>query len=148
MEQIRRNSKAAIPGSSYYEEYKNFDAQLAEIERKINQAPKTLYLSPRTKDTELKAYYQGFTQRVLKAANERLSEISGKSNRGHILISVTLRKTGELESIEILKSTNSELSQALQQLIAKLAPYEPLPDRPKTEADHIILFVGFDHMKK
>jgi protein TonB len=154
LEQVRREL-AAIPasapgGSATAERRRQLEALLAEIERRINEeaGSKTRYLSPGTKDPDFQAYYQRFAKEVIARGNTHLSNASSKPAHGQVVVSVTLRNSGHVESVEIFRTTSPELAKRVSEMLKAIQPFESFPPVVARNANRLVLVIGLDYARE
>lgn len=110
--------------------------QISRLEAEISrdwsayqQRPKRKFVGARAAEYRFAGYVEDWRTRIEKIGNENYPEAARKNNiYGSLLISVAIRADGNLDSVEILRSSGSKILDAAAIHIVELAaPFGPFP---------------------
>lgn len=103
-------------------------------------APETIrrkYVSANTQDWKYLSYMRAWTDKVERVGNLNYPEQARRKNlQGTLVVSVGVYPDGELESVEILRSSGFDLlDQAAIHIVEQSAPFAALPQEVTSEVD-------------
>jgi len=101
--------------------------------------PKRKFFSSRVKEYRFAAYIESWRQKVEKYGNMNYPE-EAKTQKlyGQLLMTVSIRADGSLESVEINRSSGQKiLDEAAQRIVKDVAPYSPFPENISKDTDII-----------
>jgi len=154
LKNVRRELAAvqakASSDPSIAERRRKLEALLAEIERRINEEKdnKTRYLSPGTKDPDYRAYYQRFGEAVIARGNTYFSNQNNTPDHGQVVVNVTLRNGGRIESVEVMRTTSPDLATRVSEMLKAVQPFESFPAEVATKADRLVMTIRLDYVKE
>ena len=118
--------------------------QISRLEAEISrdwsayqQRPKRKFVGARAAEYRFAGYVEDWRTRIEKIGNENYPEAARKNNiYGSLLISVAIRADGNLDNVEILRSSGSKILDAAAIHIVELAaPFGPFPLELRGDTD-------------
>lgn len=108
-------------------------AQLAAELRHQTEAyakrPKKKFISANTKEYVYAAYMRGWVDRIERIGNLNYPEEARRRNlHGELELTVTLRRDGSVQSIDVIRSSGEPLlDRAAERIVRLAAPFPPIP---------------------
>jgi protein TonB len=128
----------------------------AEISRDIdeyNQRPKRKFLGARVEEYRFAQYVEDWRQKVERIGNLNYPEAARGKLYGSLVLTVAIKQSGELERVEINRSSGHKLlDEAAQRIVRLGAPYAAFPDAVRRDTDIIEItrtwtFTGADQLR-
>jgi protein TonB len=128
----------------------------AEISRDIdeyNQRPKRKFLGARVEEYRFAQYVEDWRQKVERIGNLNYPEAARGRLYGSLVLTVAIKQSGELERVEINRSSGHKLlDEAAQRIVRLGAPYAAFPDAVRRDTDIIEItrtwtFTGADQLR-
>jgi protein TonB len=111
----------------------------AEIARDIdeyNQRPKRRFLGARVEEYRFAQYIEDWRQKVERVGNLNYPESARGKLYGSLVLTVAIKKDGELERVELNRSSGHKvLDEAALRIVRLAAPYAAFPDAVKRDTD-------------
>ena len=120
-------------------EISNLEAQLFKEYDAYQQRPKRKFIGARTAEYRFAQYVDNWRLKVEHVGNLNYpEEAKTKGIRGKLLLTVAIKASGEVESIEINQSSGKRvLDNAAKRIVQLAAPYDKFPDNIKRDTDVI-----------
>jgi len=127
-----------------------------EIARDIdayNQRPKRKFLGARVEEYRFAQYVEDWRQKVERVGNLNYPEAARGKLYGNLLLTVSIKSDGEIERIEINRSSGHRILDEAALRIVKLAsPYAAFPETIRRDTDIIEItrtwsFTGADQLR-
>jgi protein TonB len=128
----------------------------AEIARDIdeyNQRPKRKFLGARVEEYRFAQYVEDWRQKVERIGNLNYPEAARGKLYGNLVLTVAIKSDGELERVEVNRSSGHRLlDEAAQRIVRLAAPYAAFPDAVRRDTDIIEItrtwtFTGADQLR-
>jgi protein TonB len=113
------------------------EAELAEITRLHSKAQRTKLLVPNTVSHVEAAYLDSWQKKIELVGNMNYPEKARKQHlSGKLLLVVSINADGSLADVELVRSSGQKvLDDAAIRIVKLAAPYPPLPDAIRKDAD-------------
>lgn len=120
-------------------EITKLEAQLAKEYDAYQQRPKRKFIGARTTEYRFAQYVDGWRLKIEHVGNLNYpEEAKARGVRGKLLLTVAIKANGEVESIEINRSSGKRvLDNAAKRIVQLAAPYDKFPDSIKRDTDVI-----------
>jgi periplasmic protein TonB len=118
-------------------EIARLEAQIKEQYQQYQERPKRQFIGARTKEYRFAQYVDVWREKIERIGNLNYPE-EAKSKRiyGSLQLTVAIKANGEVESIEVNKSSGTKvLDDAARRIVALSAPFEPFPANIKRDTD-------------
>ncbi len=136
---IKEASDAPVEvNEPYSQEYASLKAKLEHDKQQWANEPRiTRHTSVTTKSSDEAAYYNQWSQKVMRVGNKNFpKEAIRKSIFGNLRMSVKIRADGSIADVEILESSgHAILDDAALRIIRLSAPFDPFPPEIKKSTD-------------
>jgi protein TonB len=128
----------------------------AQIERQIdeyNKRPRKKFIGARTEEYAAAQYLEDWRQKVERIGNLNYPEAARGKLYGNLVLTVAIKSDGELERVEINRSSGHKvLDEAAQRIVKLAAPYAAFPDAVRRDTDIIEItrtwtFTGADQLR-
>lgn len=128
----------------------------AEISRDIddyNQRPKRKFVGARVEEYRFAQYVEDWRQKVERIGNLNYPDSARGKLYGSLVLTVAIKKGGELERVEINRSSGHKvLDEAAMRIVKLAAPYASFPDALRRDTDILEIsrtwtFTGADQLK-
>ena len=113
---------------------------LESIKSGLQQMSREMFITSAQAPTELDEWMKRWRQRVEMIGNQRAKEYGLAALNGDVLLVVSIKSSGEVNSARILSSSgDAALDRVAQDIAVTSGPFDPLPDelRRKTDVLHI-----------
>jgi hypothetical protein len=110
------------------------------------ESGRTIYVSPSTNEEPFRSYYLAFAKRMEERGAADFPKSKGKSVYGSALAAVTIRSTGALEKVEILRASSPLMSQHTSAMLKRVGVFEPFSDELRTKASRVVLVSQFNYL--
>ncbi len=127
-----------------------------EIARDIdeyNQRPKRRFLGARVEEYRFAQYVEDWRQKVERIGNLNYPDSARGKLYGSLVLTVAIKKDGELERVELNRSSGHKvLDQAALRIVKLAAPYAAFPDAVRRDTDILEItrtwsFTGADQLR-
>jgi protein TonB len=120
-------------------EIAKLEAQLAKEYDAYQQRPKRTFIGARTSEYRFAQYVDNWRLKVEHVGNLNYpEEAKVRGSRGSLVLTVAIKANGEVESIEINRSSGVRiLDDAAKRIVRLAAPYDKFPDSIKRDTDII-----------
>lgn len=118
-------------------EFERLEAQIQKQQEEYQKRPKKKSTETHTRSKQFIDYVENWRQKVEKIGNENYP-LQAKNNKlyGSLNVTVSIKSDGELESMQINKSSGYKvLDENVIDTIKKSAPFEPFSDEMKKDTD-------------
>lgn len=128
----------------------------AEIARDIdeyNQRPKRRFLGARVEEYRFAQYVEDWRQKVERIGNLNYPDSARGRLYGSLVLTVAIKKDGELERVELNRSSGHKvLDEAALRIVKLAAPYAAFPDAVRRDTDILEItrtwsFTGSDQLR-
>jgi protein TonB len=122
-------------------EIERLDAQIRRQQQSYQERPKKKFFGSRVSESRFAVYIDTWRARVERIGSLNYPE-EAKRNRiyGSLTLTVGIRANGEVDSVEINKSSRMKvLDQAAVRIVRLAAPFERFPDNIRSDTD--ILYI-------
>ena len=122
-------------------EIERLEAQIRREHKAYQERPKKKYFGARVQESRFAVYIDNVRQKIERIGTLNYPE-EAKRNRiyGALQVTVGIRANGEVESVEINKSSRSKvLDQAALRIVRLAAPFDRFPDNIKADTDIIYI---------
>ena len=118
-------------------EIERLEAQIARAHSIYQQRPKRTFIGARTSEYRFAQYVDGWRAKIERVGNLNYPEqAKAKKIYGALQLTVAIKSNGEVEDIEINKSSGSKILDAAAKRIVRLAaPFDPFPENVKRDTD-------------
>jgi periplasmic protein TonB len=115
----------------------------AQIERQVeeyNKRPRKKFVGARTTEAVEAQYVEDWRQKVERVGNFNYpSEAKGKLY-GHLVLTVAVRADGEVDSVEVARSSGHKvLDNAARRIVELAAPYGAFPPKLRQNVDVLVI---------
>lgn len=130
--------------------------QEAEIARSIeeyNQRPKRKFIGARVEEYRFAQYVEDWRQKVERIGNLNYPESARGRLYGNLVVTVAIRSDGNLERVELSRSSGHKvLDEAALRIVKLAAPYAAFPENIRRDTDIIEItrtwsFTGADQLQ-
>ncbi len=113
------------------------EAQISRDWDKYQERPKRKFLGARTQEYRFARYVEDWRIKVERVGNLNYPEEARRRKiYGSLSLTVAIRSSGEVESIEVSRpSGHKELDEAAVRIVRLAAPYAPFPDDIRRDTD-------------
>ncbi|QWT20618.1 energy transducer TonB [Bacillus sp. NP157] len=114
-------------------------AEVRDESEAYAKRPKKKYISSNTREYAYAAYMKGWVSRVERVGNLNYPDAARRGGiHGQLILTVCLNRDGTVKSMEVVKSSGSEVLDLAAQKIVKLAaPFPAVPKDPKEKVDEL-----------
>jgi periplasmic protein TonB len=118
-------------------EIARLEAQIKEQYQQYQERPKRQFIGARTKEYRFAQYVDVWREKIERIGNLNYpEEAKNKRIYGTLQLTVAIKANGEVESIEINKSSGRKvLDDAARRIVALSAPFEPFPSNIRRDTD-------------
>lgn len=120
-------------------EIAKLEARLAKEYEAYQQRPKRKFIGARTTEDRFAIYVDSWREKIERVGNLNYpEEARAQGIRGKLQLTVAIKSDGEVESIEINRSSGKKvLDEAAKRIVRLAAPYERFPAHIKRDTDVI-----------
>lgn len=113
------------------------EAQISQNWDKYQERPKRKFIGARTQEYRFARYVEDWRIKVEKVGNLNYPEEARRRKiYGSLALTVSIRSSGEVDSIEVSRSSgHKELDEAAVRIVKLAAPYSPFPDDIRRDTD-------------
>jgi len=113
------------------------EAQISRDWDKYQERPKRKFVGARTQEYRLSRYVEDWRIKVEKVGNLNYPEEARRNKiYGSLALTVSIRSSGEVESVEVSRSSGHKaLDEAAIRIVRLAAPYAPFPDDVRRDTD-------------
>lgn len=118
-------------------EIERLEAQIRRENQAYQERPKRKFVGARTTESRFALYVENWRQRVQRVGNLNYpAEAKAKGIRGSLQLTVAIKADGEIESVEINRSSGHKvLDQAAIRTVRLAAPFERFPPDIRVDTD-------------
>ncbi len=118
-------------------EFERLKAQIQKQQDEYQKRPKTKHIGAQTKEYRFAIYVDNWSKQVEKVGNDNYpAEAKNNNAYGKLSPTVCIKQNGELDGIEINKSSGHKiLDEYVLDTIKKSAPFEPFSEEIKKDTD-------------
>jgi len=115
-------------------------AQISKRLDEYNKRPRKKYIGARTAEAVEAQYVEDWRQKVERVGNYNYPQAARGRLYGNLMLAVSIRADGEVESIEISRSSGHRiLDDAARRIVELAAPYGPFPPRLSKDVDILVI---------
>jgi protein TonB len=119
---------------------RTLEAQIARQIEEYNKRPRKKFIGSRTVEAVEAQYVEDWRQKVERVGNLNYPEAARGRIYGNLILSVGIRADGELDSVEVQRSSGHQvLDQAARRIVELAAPYGPFPPRLRQTVDILVI---------
>ncbi len=120
-------------------EITKLEAELAKAYEAYQRRPKRQFIGARTAESRFAVYVDNWREKIERVGNLNYpEEAKARGIRGKLQLTVAIKANGEVESIEINRSSGKKiLDEAAKRTVRLAAPFERFPDNIKRDTDVI-----------
>lgn len=129
------------------------EAEIAKDIQDYNQRPKRKFLGARVEEYRFAQYVEDWRQKVERIGNLNYPQAAKGRLYGKLVLTVAIKKTGEIERVELNRSSGHKvLDEAAQRIVHLAGPYAAFPANIRHDTDIIEItrtwsFTGADHLQ-
>ena len=118
-------------------EIERLEAQIAREHSLYQQRPKRTFIGARTSEYRFAQYVDGWRQKIERVGNLNYpNEAKSRKIYGALQLTVAIKADGEVEDIQINRSSGSKiLDEAAKRIVRLAAPFDRFPDNVKRDTD-------------
>ncbi len=114
------------------------EGQIARQMEEYNQRPRKKFLGARVEEYRFAQYVEDWRQKIERVGNLNYPEAARGRLYGSLVLTVVIRNTGELDRVEINRSSGKKLlDEAAQRIVRLAAPYAAFPEAIRRDTDII-----------
>lgn len=112
------------------------EAEIARQMEEYNQRPRRKFIGARTQEYRFAQYVEDWRQKIERVGNLNYPDAARGKHYGSLVLTVVIKASGELERVEINRSSGkSVLDEAAKRIVRLAAPYAAFPDAIRTDTD-------------
>jgi protein TonB len=129
------------------------EGEIARNIEEYNQRPKRRFLGARVTEYRFAQYVEDWRQKVERVGNLNYPDSAKGKLYGSLVLTVAIKKDGELERVEINRSSGHKvLDEAARRIVRLAAPYADFPEAVRRDTDIIEItrtwsFTGTDQLR-
>ena len=129
------------------------DAEIARDVDAYNQRPKRRFLGARVEEYRFAQYVEDWRQKVERVGNLNYPDAARGKLYGSLVLTVAIKKSGELERVELNRSSGHKvLDEAALRIVRLAAPYAAFPEAVRRDTDILEItrtwsFTGADQLR-
>ncbi|MGE5615712.1 MAG: TonB family protein [Bacillota bacterium] len=118
-------------------EIERLEAQIARQYQAYQQRPRRQFIGARTEEYRFAQYVDNWRQRVERIGNLNYpGEARARKLYGSLLLTVAIKADGEIEQVEVTRSSGYKvLDQAAVRIVRLAAPFDRFPDNIRRDTD-------------
>lgn len=118
-------------------EIERLEAQIRREHQAYQERPKRKFVGARTTESRFALYVENWRQRVQRVGNLNYpAEAKARGIRGSLQLTVAIKADGEIESVEVNRSSGHKiLDQAAIRTVRLAAPFERFPPAIRVDTD-------------
>jgi protein TonB len=114
------------------------EGQIARQMEEYNQRPRKKFIGARVEEYRFAQYVEDWRQKIERIGNLNYPEAARGKLYGNLVLTVIIRNTGELERVEVSRSSGKKLlDEAAQRIVTMAAPYAVFPEAIRRDTDII-----------
>lgn len=116
------------------------EAQISKRVEEYNKRPRRKSFMPRTAETVEAQYVEDWRQKVERVGNYNYPQAARGRLYGNLMLTVSIRADGEVESIEVSRSSGHRvLDDAARRIVELAAPYGPFQPQLRKDVDILVI---------
>jgi protein TonB len=129
------------------------EAEIAMDIEEYNQRPKRKFLGTRVEEYRFAQYVEDWRQKVERIGNLNYPQAAKGRLYGSLIMTVAIKKNGEIERVELNRSSGHKLlDESAQRIVRMAGPYAAFPASIRHDTDIIEItrtwsFTGADHLQ-
>lgn len=129
------------------------EGEIAKDVDEYNQRPKRRFLGARVEEYRFAQYVEDWRQKVERVGNLNYPESARGKVYGSLVLTVAIKKDGELERVELNRSSGHKLlDEAALRIVRLAAPYAAFPEAVRRDTDILEItrtwtFTGADQLR-
>ncbi|MEW6165872.1 MAG: TonB family protein [Pseudomonadota bacterium] len=129
------------------------EAEIARDVDEYNQRPKRRFLGARVEEYRFAQYVEDWRQKVERIGNLNYPDSARGKLYGSLVLTVAIKKSGELERVELNRSSGHKvLDEAALRIVRLAAPYASFPEAVRRDTDILEItrtwsFTGADQLR-
>jgi len=118
-------------------EIERLEAQIARQHQAYQERPRRQFVGARTEEYRFAQYVDNWRQKVERIGNLNYpGEARARKLYGSLLLTVAIKADGEVEQVEVTRSSaHKVLDQAAVRIVRLAAPFERFPDNIRRDTD-------------
>ena len=114
------------------------EGQIAQNLDAYNKMPRKKQIGSRTEEYRFAQYVEDWRQKIERIGNLNYPEAARGKLYGSLLLAVVIRNDGQLDSVEIVRSSGyKELDEAAKRIVKLAAPFAVFPESIRRDTDVI-----------
>ena len=114
------------------------EGQIARQVEDYNQRPRKKFIGARTEEYRFAQYVEDWRQKIERVGNLNYPEAARGRLYGSLVLTVIIKSNGELERVDINRSSGKRLlDEAAQRIVQMAAPYAVFPESIRRDTDVI-----------
>lgn len=114
------------------------EGQIARQMEDYNQRPRKKFLGSRVEEYRFAQYVEDWRQKIERVGNLNYPEAARGRLYGSLVLTVIIKSSGELERVDINRSSGKKLlDEAAQRIVQLAAPYAAFPEAIRRDTDII-----------
>ncbi|MDI6748382.1 MAG: TonB family protein [Rhodocyclaceae bacterium] len=129
------------------------EGEIARNIEEYNQRPKRRFLGARVTEYRFAQYVEDWRQKVERVGNLNYPDSAKGKLYGSLVLTVAIKKDGELERVEVNRSSGHQvLDEAARRIVRLAAPYAVFPEAVRRDTDILEItrtwsFTGADQLR-
>lgn len=116
------------------------EAQISKQVEEYNKRPRKKFVGARTAEAVEAQYVEDWRQKVERVGNYNYPQAARGRLYGNLVLTVSIRADGEVESIEISRSSGHRvLDDAARRIVELAAPYGPFSPQLRKDVDILVI---------
>jgi protein TonB len=112
------------------------EAQIAKQTHEYNQRPRVKHLGSRVEEYRFAQYVEDWRQKVERIGNLNYPAAARGRLYGSLVLVVIIKANGELERVEVVRSSGQKLlDDAARRIVQMASPYAAFPDAIRSDTD-------------
>lgn len=118
----------------------HLEAEIARQTEEYNKRPRRKFIGTTAQEYRFAQYVENWRQKVERVGNLNYPSAARGKVYGSLMMVVIIKANGELESVEIARSSGKPiLDEAAMRIVRLAAPYAAFPDGIRTDTDQIVI---------
>ncbi len=114
------------------------EGEIAQRMEEYNQRPRKKFIGARVEEYRFAQYVEDWRQKVERIGNMNYPAAARGQMYGSLLLTVVIKSNGELERVEVNRSSGQKvLDQAAMRIVKMASPYAAFPDSIRRDTDVI-----------
>lgn len=116
------------------------EGEIAQQMDAYNQRPRKKFIGARVSEYRFAQYIEDWRQKIERVGNMNYPTAARGRLYGSLVLTVIIRADGELERVELNRSSGQKvLDEAAQRIVRLAAPYAPFPDNIRRDTDMLVI---------